>query len=302
MRRWEPHRTRSKVVVLLLINLVALLGGKYTALITVLTLEWFGEAVALAKAPKKKLPQPPLSRDPHDSLAPPTTTPAGLDDTPRRQTLLWHVIGRDDTVSTIAASYGVSVAALRQANYLGPTSRLVVGEALRIPVAAAAQDRGALPHGAAAADGGRRSGGRRQRTPGAPASLQAQAGFRWPVAGALTSPYGERDDVMGGAGVQFHAGIDLSVPTGTLVVATQSGLVVFAGQYGAYGKAVKLDHAQGFSTLYAHNSRLLVQVGQRVKAGEVICLSGNTGRSTGPHVHFELHKDGWPMDPLPYLP
>jgi murein DD-endopeptidase MepM/ murein hydrolase activator NlpD len=92
------------------------------------------------------------------------------------------------------------------------------------------------------------------------------------------------------------------VPTGTPVVATQSGLVVFAGQHGAYGKAVKLDHAQGFSTLYAHNSRLLVQVGQRVKAGEVICLSGNTGRSTGPHVHFELHKDGWPMDPLPYLP
>jgi murein DD-endopeptidase MepM/ murein hydrolase activator NlpD len=302
MRRWEPHRTRSKVALLLLINLVALLGGKSTALITVLTLEWFGEAVAWAKAPTKKLPKPPRSRAPHDSLALPATMPARLDDTLRRQALLWHVIGRDDTLSTIAASYGVSVAALRQANYLGPTSRLVVGEALRIPVAAAAQDRGALPHRAAAADGGRRRGGRRQLTPGAPASLQAQAGFRWPVAGALTSSYGERDDVMGGAGVQFHAGIDLSVSTGTPVVAAQSGLVVVAGPYGAYGKAVKLDHAQGFSTLYAHNSRLLVQVGQRVKAGEVICLSGNTGRSTGPHVHFEVHKDGWPVDPLPHLP
>jgi murein DD-endopeptidase MepM/ murein hydrolase activator NlpD len=106
---------------------------------------------------------------------------------------------------------------------------------------------------------------------------------------------------MGGGGAQFHAGIDLSVPPGTPVVAVQEGTVAFAGYNGAYGKVVKLDHANGFSTLYAHNSRLLVYVGQTIEAGQVICLSGSSGRSTGPHLHFEVHKDGWPVDPLPYL-
>jgi murein DD-endopeptidase MepM/ murein hydrolase activator NlpD len=84
-------------------------------------------------------------------------------------------------------------------------------------------------------------------------------------------------------------------------VAAQEGTVAFAGYNGAYGKVVKLDHANGFSTLYAHNSRLLVYVGQTIEAGQVICLSGSTGRSTGPHLHFEVHKDGWPVDPLRYL-
>jgi murein DD-endopeptidase MepM/ murein hydrolase activator NlpD len=106
---------------------------------------------------------------------------------------------------------------------------------------------------------------------------------------------------MGGGGAQFHAGIDLAVPVGNAVRAAQEGIVVFAGYNGAYGKVVKLDHRDGYATLYAHNSRIIVRVGQLVQAGQVICLSGNTGRSTGPHVHFELHKDGWPVDPLPYL-
>jgi murein DD-endopeptidase MepM/ murein hydrolase activator NlpD len=106
---------------------------------------------------------------------------------------------------------------------------------------------------------------------------------------------------MGGGGAQFHAGIDVSVPPGTPVQAAQEGTVAFAGYNGAYGKVVKLDHPHGFSTLYAHNSRLLVYVGQTIAAGQVICLSGSSGRSTGPHLHFEVHKDGWPVDPLPYL-
>jgi murein DD-endopeptidase MepM/ murein hydrolase activator NlpD len=131
--------------------------------------------------------------------------------------------------------------------------------------------------------------------------VNAQHRFIWPVEGQLTSPFGERAHAMGGGGTQFHAGVDISVPTGTPVQAAQAGTVVFAGYNGAYGKVVKLDHPHGFTTLYAHNSRLLVHVGQRVNAGEVICLSGSTGRSTGPHLHFEVHKDGWPVNPLPHL-
>src|SRR5919109_1509833 len=118
MRRWEHHRTRSKVALLLLINLVALLGGKYLALITVFKIELFGEATALAKAPKKKPPKPHLSRTPHESLPPPTTTrrPAKLDGTARGQPSPSHVVRRGQTLAAIAAAYGISVDALRRAN------------------------------------------------------------------------------------------------------------------------------------------------------------------------------------------
>jgi murein DD-endopeptidase MepM/ murein hydrolase activator NlpD len=130
---------------------------------------------------------------------------------------------------------------------------------------------------------------------------QGRGGFIWPAAGTLTSMFGSRGPVMGGGSARLHAGIDIAVPTGTPIRAAQGGMVVFAGYHGAYGKAIKLDHEDGYSTLYAHNSRNLVHVGQSVKVGQVIGRSGNTGRSTGPHVHFEVHKDGWPVDPLDYL-
>jgi murein DD-endopeptidase MepM/ murein hydrolase activator NlpD len=302
MRRWEHHRTRSKVTLLLLINLVTLLGGKYAALITIMKSELFGETLAYAKAPKKKLPKPHLSRTPHDHLVPPHTQTLAPSPGKRRSphTLL-HVIRRGETLSEIAHAYGISVDALRRANRLPHTSHVIVGETLRIPPTEGPQDIAARQQTVQSSDRSLVGGGQRHGARHTPAPMQARHGLLWPVAGLLTSPFGERDHVMGGGGTQFHAGIDLSVPTGTPVRAAQEGIVVFAGSNGAYGKAVKLDHARGLSTLYAHNSRVLVQAGQTVEAGQVICLSGSTGRSTGPHLHFEVHNDGWPVDPLPYL-
>ncbi len=284
MRHWEHHRTRSKVALLLLINLVALLGGKYLALITIVKIELFGEAIAFAKAPKKKLPQPHLSRAQRHHPRPPSSTRtfAMSDGAQRRPGEMIHVIRRGDTLSQIAASYGLSVDALRRVNRLPDAGHLIVGKTLRIPPQTSRQTMVESPQTSVA------------REP-------ARLGFIRPVEGQLTSPFGERAHAMGGGGTQFHAGIDISVPTGTPVQAAQEGTVVFAGYNGAYGKVVKLDHPHGFSTLYAHNSRLLVHVGQRIKAGQVICLSGSTGRSTGPHLHFEVHKDGWPVNPLRYL-
>ena len=299
MRHWEHHRTRSKVALLLLINLAALLGGKYMALITIVKIELFGEAIAFAKAPKKKPPKPHLSRTPRDHSPPPpaTWTFPMLAGEQRRPHARAHVIRRGDTLSEIAAAYGLSVDALRRANRLPPASHLIVGETLRIPPTAGSEpDQTSTSSGAALMQALLRHV---EPPPQAPA--KAHHGFIWPVEGGLTSPFGERGRVMGGGGTKFHAGIDISVPTGTPVQAAQAGTVVFAGYNGAYGKVVKLDHPNGFSTLYAHNSRLLVHVGQNIKAGEVICLSGSTGRSTGSHLHFEVHKDGWPVDPLPYL-
>jgi murein DD-endopeptidase MepM/ murein hydrolase activator NlpD len=303
MRHWEHHRTRSKVALLLLINLVALLGGKYLALITIVKIELFGEAMAFAKAPKKKLPKPHLSRAPRHHPPPPSSTRAFATPDPaqRRSGEILHVIRRGETLSAIAASYGLSVDAVRRANRLPHTAHLLVGKTLRMPPQTGSPAVVESHQASAASERDLLLALERHSERLSQAPVTSRHGFIWPVEGQLTSPFGERAPVMGGGGAQFHAGIDLSTPPGTPVQAAQEGTVVFAGYNGAYGKVVKLDHPHGFSTLYAHNSRLLVHVGQRIKAGQVICLSGSTGRSTGPHLHFEVHKDGWPVDPLRYL-
>jgi murein DD-endopeptidase MepM/ murein hydrolase activator NlpD len=211
-----------------------------------------------------------------------------------------HVIRPGDTLSEIADAYGLSVDALRRANRLSPSGYLIVGETLRIPGRAGPAAIAASPPPASLEAALRRALQRDLQSP-RQTPLQTSPRFIWPVEGQLTSPFGEREHVMGGGGAQFHAGLDISVPPGTPVQAAQAGTVTFAGYNGAYGKVVKIEHAGGFSTLYAHNSRLLVYVGQAIDAGQVICLSGSSGRSTGPHLHFEVHKDGWPVDPLPHL-
>jgi murein DD-endopeptidase MepM/ murein hydrolase activator NlpD len=303
MRHRELHRSRSKVTLLLLINLAALLGGTYTVLIMILPIAWFGDAIAYAKASKKKLPKPHLSDVQRHHPPPPTTTRklATLHGKQRGQGALSHVIRRGETLSEIAAAYGISVDALRQANRLPSASHLIVGETLRIPPHKGAPAIAESSQTSSARDRALFLGVQRHLERRTHTSVKTHQGFSWPVQGLLTSPFGERDHVMGGGGTRFHAGIDLSVPTGTPIQASKDGIVVFAGDNGAYGKAVKLDHPHGYSTLYAHNSRVLVHVGQRVKAGQVICLSGSTGRSTGPHLHFEMHKNGLPVDPLAYL-
>jgi murein DD-endopeptidase MepM/ murein hydrolase activator NlpD len=303
MRRWEYHRTRSKVALLLLINLVTLLGGKYTALITIFKIELFGEATAYAKAPKKKLPKSYLNHIRRERAPSPTSPPTEVTRGGQRRSAeaRLHVIRRGETLSEIAASHGIDVEALQRANHLSNASHIIVGETLRIPPKESARELAELNQTFHSGDRSLFLGVQRHLDRRTHAPAKAGPEFIWPVEGTLTSPYGERHRVMGGGGTRFHAGIDLSVPSGTPVQAAQEGIVVFAGYNGAYGKAIKLEHHHGFSTLYAHNSRILVHVGQTVKAGQVICLSGSTGRSTGPHLHFEVHKDGWPVDPLQHL-
>lgn len=114
-----------------------------------------------------------------------------------------------------------------------------------------------------------------------------------PVVGCLTSPYGRR-----GAGM--HWGIDLAAPEGSPVQAVSSGTVVRAGWATGYGMLIVLDHGE-YRTLYAHNSRLLVNKGEQVMAGEVIAQVGKTGKATGYHLHFEVEVEGVRVNPLPYL-
>ncbi|SHJ35563.1 murein hydrolase activator EnvC family protein, partial [Lutispora thermophila] len=100
---------------------------------------------------------------------------------------------------------------------------------------------------------------------------------------------------------KFHSGVDLKVPSGSSVVAANAGKVILAKYYGGYGNTVIIDHGGKISTLYAHNSKLLVKEGDTVTRGQVIAKSGSTGVSTGPHLHFEVRINGEPKDPLPYI-
>jgi murein DD-endopeptidase MepM/ murein hydrolase activator NlpD len=99
----------------------------------------------------------------------------------------------------------------------------------------------------------------------------------------------------------MHEGIDISVASGTPVVASATGTVIHSGWLGGYGNLVVIDHGNGLSTAYAHNSALAVVVGQQVAQGEVISYAGTTGNSSGPHVHFEVRVNGTAVDPLGYL-
>jgi len=124
--------------------------------------------------------------------------------------------------------------------------------------------------------------------------------FGWPVDGRLSSSYGYRNHPVYEKR-KFHTGVDLSVPPGTEVKATANGIVSFAGWTENSGIVVVVEHGHGFSTAYAHNKKALVRIGQRIARGDVIARSGSTGVSTGPHVHYEIWKNGHHMDPAGYL-
>ncbi|HXX80999.1 MAG TPA: M23 family metallopeptidase [Thermodesulfovibrionales bacterium] len=122
----------------------------------------------------------------------------------------------------------------------------------------------------------------------------------WPTTGRITSPYGSRENPVHG-GNDFHSGVDISVESGTPIRATADGVVSFAGRSGGSGNLVGLEHGFGFSTFYAHNSNVVVKIGQRVKRGDIVAYSGSTGSTTGPHCHYEIWKDGRHVNPAKFL-
>ena len=125
--------------------------------------------------------------------------------------------------------------------------------------------------------------------------------FRSPIPGApLGSPYGMRVDPLSGS-VSYHPGIDFEAGAGTPIRAAAGGVVVMAGDCGGYGNCVVVDHGHSLATVYAHQSKVLVARGDQVADGQVLGLVGSTGRSTGPHLHFEVRFHGAPVDPVPML-
>ncbi len=122
----------------------------------------------------------------------------------------------------------------------------------------------------------------------------------YPVYGKINSHVGWRKNPFG-RGYEFHTGIDIDAPIGAQVRATADGVVVFAGRYADYGNTVILKHPSGYTTLYAHLSKIEVKEGKEVKAGQVLGRVGSTGRSTGPHLHYEVIRDGKHLNPINFL-
>ena len=118
--------------------------------------------------------------------------------------------------------------------------------------------------------------------------------------GYLNSSYGYRQDPLDNVR-RFHQGQDITVPVGTPIYAPADGVIKRAYYVGGFGNHIKIDHGSGYSTLYAHLSKFKVKYGQRVKRGDIIGLTGNTGRSTAPHLHYEIHYYGTPQNPLDYF-
>ena len=123
----------------------------------------------------------------------------------------------------------------------------------------------------------------------------------WPAEGEITSPFGWRVHPIFGT-QRLHTGIDIGADYGDAIRAADGGVVIHADWMSGYGNAVIIDHGNGISTLYAHNSQLLVDEGQTVAKGQTVARCGSTGYSTGPHLHFEVRQNGSPVNPLNYLP
>ena len=130
--------------------------------------------------------------------------------------------------------------------------------------------------------------------------LQSIPSIRPVNGGYINSGFGYRNDPFTSK-PRFHYGQDITVSSGTNIYAPSDGVVKYAARQGGFGKVIKLDHGYGYRTIFAHLSKFYVKWGQKVKRGDLIGKSGNTGRSAGPHLHYEVHRNGVPQNPLDYF-
>ena len=194
-----------------------------------------------------------------------------------------HVVARGETLYRISKRYGSSVESIMSANGISDVHSVPVGARLLVPAGGG----GAAPRRPVDAKT-YASRDPRGRSAGA-------ARFAWPVHGVVISEYGLRRGA-------HHDGLDIKAPAGTIVRAAEAGRVIHAdASLSGYGKLVILKHAGRLSSVYAHNRRMLVRVGQFVEKGDAIAEIGQTGNASVPHLHFEIRSDGSPRDPLGYL-
>lgn len=200
-----------------------------------------------------------------------------------------HRVEAGQTIYRISLMHGVTPDALMQANGITDPTTLAVGAVLIIPEGGTAPATASVP-----------AGRRGPPRTGRPVSLRdrpespTMGQLDWPLRGVLYARFGRK-------GKEPHDGIDLAAPLGTPVRTAGPGVVVFAGEQPRYGRLVIIEHASGLITLYAHNDAIHVQAGEVVKPQQEISTVGSSGQSSGPRLHFEVRRDGLPVDPLLYL-
>ena len=212
-----------------------------------------------------------------------------------------HTVVTGDTLFRIARAYGLSVEELAVANGLKAGGELVVGQELLIPgseqttpvakEASSPREPNKEPAGTKSAASPARPGGK--SAPARPVP-ETKGMLDWPLRGVLYARFGKK-------GREPHDGIDLAVPVGTPVKTAKEGEVLYAGEQRGYGLIVIVQHSEHLITLYAHNRDLRVKTGQKVERQQVLATVGESGKTSGPQLHFEVRVDGKPVDPLDYL-
>lgn len=215
------------------------------------------------------------------------------------QAVVTHPVGKGQTLYRIARAYGLSVEELMDANRIDDPRELKAGELLYVP---GAKERRTVPEYDAPEP---EAAPRPVKTVGSPEVVEKKPPkvirvgkgsgvLEWPLRGVLYARFGKK-------GKEPHDGIDLAAPAGQAVKTAAPGTVLFAGEQKGYGLIVIVEHDGGLITLYAHNRDLRVKTGQKVRTGQVVATVGDSGRTSGPHLHFEVRKDGVPVDPLDFL-
>ncbi len=210
--------------------------------------------------------------------------PSWLKDVPDTQAVgIYHKVKPGQTLSSICRMYKADLQEVAEVNGIDNPDEISVGQSVFIPDARSIEKSSKLQPGT---QGEGQRGKQIKRIKGM---------FIWPVTGVLTSRFGIRHG-------RRHDGIDIAAPVSTPVYASAKGKVLYVGQQSGYGNLVIIKHANNYITVYAHNSKNMVREGQEVEQGQKIAEVGQTGRATGPHVHFEIRKRTKPRNPLFFLP
>ena len=208
-----------------------------------------------------------------------------------------HHVQSGENLYRIGLRYGVTAKDVARANGIRDVTSLRVGQRLYIPGArrrmrASAAESSRQP---STTSGGTADLSAARNNARKAARQQTSLQFSWPVRGRLSSKFGRRSG-------RPHEGIDIAAKRGTPIFSAESGRVIHSGRLGSYGKVVIVKHTGRYRTVYAHASKLLVRKGEFVERGQKLAEVGSTGRSTGPHVHFEIRRSESPQNPLGFLP
>lgn len=207
---------------------------------------------------------------------------------------IFYTIKKGDALGKIASNYGIPLDRIRKANDKDVLSPLIPGKEIFLP--------GARPE-AVSEPAAKKSRSSRTSSSAKKNSVTistSSRSYRWPVVGRINSPFGWRRHPVTRRR-DFHTGIDIKAPRGRAITASKSGVVEYSGWMGGYGRVLVIRHGDGYSTLYAHCSSLSVRKGQSVSQGQTVAHVGTTGRTTGPHLHFEIRKGKSPVNPLRML-